>query len=98
MIKMLRPPYGATNNRVARVARKLKYKHIVLWSHTAADTSSAATVTSIKRRTTGAPRGSIILMHCARSVTAQALPAIIRHYQRRGIKLIGLDEMFRLGS
>jgi len=37
-------------------------------------------------------------MHCAGDVTARALPAIIRHYQRRGIRLIGLDEMFHLGD
>ena len=94
MLRLLRPPYGAYNDRVRRVARKLRYRKIVLWSQSAADTSSRATVSSIIRHTTGGAPGSIILMHCGPSVTADALPAIIRHYQRRGIRLIGLDEMF----
>ena len=98
MLKLLRPPYGAYDSRVLKVAARWGYKKVVLWSHSAADTSPRATVSSIIRHTTGAPRGSIILMHCARGITAQALPAIIRHYKRRGIRLIGLDEMFRMGE
>jgi peptidoglycan/xylan/chitin deacetylase (PgdA/CDA1 family) len=94
--KILRPPYGAYDGQVLREAHSLGYRHVVLWSRTAADTSPAATVTSILRHATGGQRGDIILMHCARDVTATALPAIIRHYKQRGIRLIGLDEMFRL--
>jgi peptidoglycan-N-acetylmuramic acid deacetylase len=94
MLKLLRPPFGAYDDRVRTIARELRYRKIVLWSRSAADSSSKATVTSIIRRTTGAPPGSIILMHCGPSATADALPAIIRYYQRRGIKLVGLDEMF----
>ncbi len=81
-----------------KVASRWGYDRIVLWTRTAADTSPKATVSSIIGHTIGAPRGSIILMHCAHDVTAKALPAIIRHYQRRGIRLIGLDEMFHLGD
>ncbi len=97
MLKILRPPCGAYDSQVLRVAGQLGYRHVVLWSRSAADTSPAATVTSIIRHATGGKPGDIILMHCARSITADALPTIIRHYQRRGIKLIGLDKMFGLG-
>ncbi len=96
MTKVFRPPYGAYDRRVLRIAGKLGYKDVVLWTVSAADTSAAATVSSIIRRTTGARRGSIILMHCARSITADALPSIISHYKRRGIRMIGLDEMLGL--
>ncbi len=98
MTRVFRPPYGAYNHLVRRVAGRWGYNHLVLWSHSSGDTSPAATVSSIIRHTTGAPRGSIILMHCGPSVTARALPAVIRYYQRRGIRLIGLDEMLRLGE
>ena len=98
LLKVLRPPYGAYDKQVVEVARKLGYRYVVLWNRSAADTSPAATVNSIVRHTTGAPKGSIILMHCARSITADALPRIIRSYKRRGIKLIGLDQMLGLGS
>ena len=39
MAPFLRPPYGAWNPRVARVAGGLGYTHIVLWSNTDADTA-----------------------------------------------------------
>ncbi len=98
MLKVVRPPYGAYDSRVVRVARDLGYSHIVLWSRSAADTSAGASVRSIIRHATGGRKGDIVLMHCARDITAQALPAIIRHYKRRGIRLIGLDEMLGLKS
>jgi peptidoglycan/xylan/chitin deacetylase (PgdA/CDA1 family) len=98
MLKALRPPYGAYDARVRRVAGRLGYQHLVLWNRTAADTSSVASISSIIRHATGASPGAIILMHCARATTAQALPAIIRHYRRRGIRMIGLDEMLGLGA
>lgn len=96
MLKLLRPPYGAYDDRVRRVAANLGYDRLIMWNRTAADSSSAATTSSIIRRTTGAPAGSIILMHCGPAVTARALPAIISHYKSRGIRLIGLDQMLNL--
>ena len=98
MVKLFRPPYGAYDSRVKRIAGQLGYRKVVLWSLSAADTSSGASVQSIIRHTTGGRPGSIILMHCARDITAKALPSIIRHYKRRGIKMIGLDEMFGLAQ
>jgi peptidoglycan/xylan/chitin deacetylase (PgdA/CDA1 family) len=93
MVKVFRPPYGSQDARVRHIASSLGYHYTVLWSRTAADTSSAATRSSILRHTTGAKPGAIILMHCARSVTADALPAIIRHYKSRGIRMVGLDTL-----
>jgi len=98
VLKILRPPYGAYDKDVLRLASELGYQHVVLWGTSAADTSSAATVKSIVRRTTGARPGTIILMHCARDITAEALPQIIAHYQDRGIALVGLDEMLGMTS
>lgn len=96
MLKLLRPPYGAFDREVQGVAAQLGYQHIIMWSVSAADTSSAATVSSVIRRTTGARPGSIILMHCGYDTTAQALPAIISHYQGRGVEMVGLDELLGL--
>jgi len=96
MAKVFRPPYGAYNTRVLRIAGRLGYRRTVMWNVSAADTSPAATRASIIRRATGARPGSIILMHCARDVTAQALPSIIRHYKRRGIKMVGLPKLLGL--
>ena len=96
MLKVLRPPYGAHDRRVRLLAGQLGYKHTVLWSHDTLDWRASATVASIISRATNARPGSIILMHCARSATARALPAIIRHYKARGVKLVGLGRLLRL--
>lgn len=91
MLKVLRPPYGAYGGRVGRIASQLGYEHIVMWNVDTGDWQPNTKARRIVRRATGAPPGSIILMHCARDATARALPAIIRHYQRRGIEVAGLS-------
>jgi peptidoglycan/xylan/chitin deacetylase (PgdA/CDA1 family) len=96
MLKVFRPPYGAYDERVQRIAADLGYKQVVLWNLSAADTSPKATVETITRRLGNAKPGSIILMHCARDITAEALPQLIRRYQERGIDLVGLDELLGL--
>jgi peptidoglycan/xylan/chitin deacetylase (PgdA/CDA1 family) len=90
MLKLLRPPYGAEDPRVRRIAGELGYRRTVLWSVDTGDWRSSATVRSIVDRAIGAPAGSIILMHCGPAETPLALPAIIRHYQSRGLALTGL--------
>ncbi len=96
MLKVLRPPYGAQDGRVRRIAGELGYVHTVLWSVDSRDWRASATVRSIIRHATGAPPGSIILMHCGPRETPRALGRIIRHYQARGITLAGLDEVLLL--
>lgn len=93
MLKVFRPPYGAHDRRVRRLAGELDYRYTVLWTVDTFDWMPTATVDSVVRRATRARPGSIILMHCSRSVTPAALPAIIRHYRGRGIELAGLDEV-----
>lgn len=96
MLKVLRPPYAAQDGRVRGIAGSLGYRRTVLWSRDTRDWSPSATVGSIVASATGAPPGSIILMHCARQMTVEALPAIIRHYRRRGIELRGLKAVLGL--
>lgn len=98
MLKVLRPPYGAQDARVRRIAGALGYSHTVLWSTDSGDWKRSATVRSIVRRATGAPPGSIILMHCGPAATPRALPRIIRHYEARGIRLAGLGVVLELGE
>ena len=96
MLKVLRPPYGAQDARIRRIAGELGYTHTVLWSVDSRDWQRSATVPSIIDRATGAPPGSIILMHCGPNETPRALPRIIEHYQARGISLAGLDVVLGL--
>lgn len=98
MLKVLRPPYGAHDRRVRAIAGQLGYTHTVLWSVDTFDWRPSATVSSVVARAIGAPAGSIILMHCGPAVTPRALPAIIRHYQQRGLELAGLDRVLDLSG
>jgi len=96
MLKVLRPPYGAHDARVRAIAGALGYRRTVLWNVDTRDWQPTATVDSVVARAIGAPPGSIILMHCGPDVTPRALPAIIRHYQARGIRVAGLDVVLGL--
>ena len=95
MLKVFRPPYGSYDARVRAVAASLGYRRTVLWNVDTYDWAASATTSSIIHRATGAPRGSIILMHCGKRATALALPAIIRHYRSRGIDLVGLPMLLK---
>lgn len=98
MAKLLRPPYGAVGPRIRRIAAQLGYEHVALWSVDTFDWKPSTSARRIVGRATGARPGSIILMHCSRPATAKAVPAIIRHYEARGIALVGLDELLGLES
>ncbi len=95
LLKVLRPPYGAYGDRVRRIAMELGYERLAMWNVDTHDWKSGTSPRAIVRRATGARPGSIILMHCSRNATAKALPKIVRHYQRRGIELAGLEEVMR---
>jgi peptidoglycan/xylan/chitin deacetylase (PgdA/CDA1 family) len=96
MSKLLRPPYGAYGERIQAIAAQLGYDRLLLWSVDTYDWKPSTSAREIVRRATRAPPGSIILMHCSRDATARALPAIIRHYQSRGITLASVDEVLGL--
>ena len=98
MLKVLRPPYGAQDARIRRIAGELGYSRTVLWSVDTRDWQRSTTVHSIIERATGAPPGSIILMHCGPEETPLAVASIIRHYQARGITLAGLDVVLGLAE
>lgn len=96
MSKLFRPPYGAHSERVRRIAADAGYHRMVLWNVQPHDWSRRTTAGQIVERATGARRGSIILLHCRYGATVRALPRIIRHYEQRGIELVGLDELLGL--
>lgn len=95
MLKVLRPPYGAYDQRVGQIAMGLGYDQVVLWNVDTGDWKPGAKRKRIIRAATGAAPGSIILMHCAHDATAKALPEIVRHYQRRGIEVAALSSVLR---
>jgi peptidoglycan-N-acetylglucosamine deacetylase len=93
MLRMVRPPYGAYDQRVLRVLGEIGYDRTVLWDRSSGDTSSGATATRVFRAATRGRGGSIVLMHCGPSATPAALPAIIKSYRARGYRLVGLTDL-----
>ena len=92
MLKLFRPPYGAYDQEVVRVADSLGYRTII-WDSSGGDTTSAATTSSVIRNGSRGGKGAIVLLHCGPSVTPAAVGPIIDSYRRRGFRLVGLDEM-----
>lgn len=92
MIKVFRPPYGAYNQTVLRVARSLGYRTALLWDTTDADSSQASDAAHIRTAMRGV-NGSVLLMHCGPSVTPRILPAIIRGYRHRGFTFVTVPQL-----
>jgi peptidoglycan/xylan/chitin deacetylase (PgdA/CDA1 family) len=87
----LRPPYGAYDRRVLRIAGRLGYR-VVLWDTSGVDTS-AATSSIVVRNATRGIDGSIVLMHCGPAVTPGAIGPIIASYTARGFRFVDLATM-----
>ena len=96
-IPYFRPPYGVTNARVERIAGQLGYRYTALWNVDPRDWSGIS-VSQVVRNVLSATRpGSIVVMHM-KSVTAQALPAIISRLRQRGLQPVSLPALLGAGS
>jgi peptidoglycan-N-acetylglucosamine deacetylase len=95
-----RPPYGATNRRVSRVADQVGLTTIV-WSDDSDDWSRPGTDTIVKNVLNAAHPGSIVLMHDApaqREQTLAALPDILAGLKARGLKPVTLPQLLMDGG
>lgn len=84
---LMRPPYGATNKRVARVARTLRLPQ-VLWSLDTEDWDVKKAATVVDRATRATRRGEIILLHDIHKSSVDAVPGIITRLQRQGFRFV----------
>lgn len=89
----MRPPYGAVNSRVVRVANRMGYRVIIWdvdpidWMSARSDERKLATILHQTRP------GSIILMHFSGKGTARILPRVIRTLRRRGYRFKLLSDI-----
>ena len=97
MAKLLRPPYGASDKDVERIAADLGYDRIVLWDASDADSSARITVRSAARAALRGGPGSMILMHCGPAVTPAMLPIVIARYACAGYRFATVDELLAGG-
>jgi peptidoglycan/xylan/chitin deacetylase (PgdA/CDA1 family) len=81
-----RPPYGATNRRVVRLARERRLRQ-VMWTADSRDWEKPGERAIRRNSLLDLHRGSIILMHDGggdRTQTVAALPGLLKELRRRG--------------
>ena len=90
--KLMRPPYGATDRTVGKVAATLGMAQIT-WSVDTNDWRDRNSAIVAHRAITWAHRGDIILMHDIHPTTVQAVPQILRGLTKRGFTFATVPEL-----
>ncbi len=88
-LPFFRPPYGAWNARVRRIAGELGYTDFVLWSVDPSDYRAPPPTRVIASAMAQVSPGGIILMH-VNATTASTLPTILRRLHARGYAVVPL--------
>ncbi|MBB4936963.1 peptidoglycan/xylan/chitin deacetylase (PgdA/CDA1 family) [Streptosporangium album] len=89
---LMRPPYGATNQRVSAVARSKGLAQI-LWSLDTMDWRDRDSLV-VTQRAIGAARGAVVLMHDIHPTTVQAAPKVLERLTAAGYTFVTLSEMY----
>lgn len=93
--RLLRPPYGAHDQRVLRTARRLGML-TVMWSVDPGDYEATSARGLAAAVLADARPGSIILLHDGggnRTVTVRALPLILSGLRRRGLRMVTVPRL-----
>jgi peptidoglycan/xylan/chitin deacetylase (PgdA/CDA1 family) len=91
-----RPPYGDYGPGLRAAARRTGYPYVVMWDVDTNDWRGPSAATITQRAVGGARKGSIILMH-TKPNSAAAMPGILRGLKSRGLRPVGLGELFSAG-
>ncbi len=84
---LMRPPYGAYDNRVLEILGNLGYE-VIFWTLDSTDWRGESTKESIIKHVTEKSKGGyIIIFHGYLLKTAEALPEIITNLKQKGFKL-----------
>lgn len=96
---LLRPPYGAYDARIRRIAGEEGFKYLILWSVDTSDwatTRNGVTITTdyvISTAVNNASQNGIILMHMHSNKTVSGLPTILKRLQSAGYHFVTVNEM-----
>ena len=93
--RLFRPPYGAYDRRLLGIARGLGML-TVMWSVDAGDYKARRARELAAAVLADARAGSIILLHDGggnRTVTARAVPLIVRGLGRRGLRMVTVPQL-----
>ena len=88
----LRPPYGATNAAVQRVASNLGMSSI-LWSVDTRDWADRNSAVVCNRAVSNVRSGSIILLHDIHPTSVEAVPCILRNLTSRGFRFVTVSQL-----
>ncbi|MFC4913410.1 polysaccharide deacetylase family protein [Actinomadura gamaensis] len=91
--KLLRPPYGATNSRVASVTKRLGMPQII-WAVDPLDWRDRNSRTVERRVVSAARPGYIVLMHDIHPTTVNAVPTILSKLAKKGYVFVTVSELF----
>jgi peptidoglycan/xylan/chitin deacetylase (PgdA/CDA1 family) len=86
----LRPPYGASDERV----RALVGLPVIVWDVDTRDWQDPRPEAVVERAVDGSARGSIVLMHDTHEQTVAAVPAVVEGLRDRGFTLATVAEQF----
>lgn len=89
---LVRPPDGATNQRVTKLAQRQGLV-LVKWSVDTRDWESRDASTTVRHATSGVQPGWIILLSDLYDSTAQAVPQIVATLTRQGFTLVPVSEL-----
>jgi peptidoglycan/xylan/chitin deacetylase (PgdA/CDA1 family) len=91
-VRLMRPPYGATDKQVGKVARSLGLAQII-WDVDTDDWRDRNSAIVAHRAISRAHRGDIILMHDIHPTTVNAVPKILRGLAKRGFTFATVPEL-----
>ncbi len=92
-----RPPFGAYGPGLRAAAGALGYRYVLMWDVDTNDWRGPPPASVITQRAVGgARRGSIILMH-TKPNSAAAFPGILQGLKAKGLRPVGLSELFAAG-
>ncbi|MEU8248017.1 polysaccharide deacetylase family protein [Nonomuraea sp. NPDC048916] len=91
-MQMMRPPYGATDDRVAAETRREGLAQI-LWSLDTLDWRDRAS-SVVARRAGLAKPGEIVLMHDIHRTTVEAVPEVLDTLAKKGYRFVTVSELY----
>lgn len=91
-LDLMRPPYGATNDKVAQVSRSEGLAEII-WSVDTNDWKNRNAEKVRKAALKDAKPGSIVLMHDIHGTTIDAVPDILEQLQEQGYTMVTISQL-----
>jgi peptidoglycan/xylan/chitin deacetylase (PgdA/CDA1 family) len=92
-MSVLRPPYGAWDQRVAAAAAAGGYGWLLLWDVDPRDWAASTAQAIIDGVLNAASDGSVILLHTFPTLTTVALPGIIAGLRARGFGFVTIPQL-----